>query len=253
MKTGSAYFTTALAVLLVTMGCDDKPASQPAPPSQTTSAPPASQSSNTSLTYNCILTGQIKYKGPKPPTNDKPILCHPGANLVVPNEAIVSGPDGELKNAVVFVSNAPHGEMKIPLPVVIDQKDCIYVPHVVAAQVGQTVNFTSADPVPHNVHILAANQSNSSVQQGETVPFIPVVPEFIKSKCDVHPWMSCWIAVFDHPYFAVTADDGTFTIPNLPPGQYTMSVWQEKLGIKTQPVTLTATQSTTANLTFTKP
>ncbi len=99
----------------------------------------------------------------------------------------------------------------------------------------------NSDPFLHNVHSQPAlnepfNMAMPTANAGEPADPQPKVPEIFKVKCDVHPWMAAWVAVFDHPYFAVTGDDGTFAIKGLPDGTYTLQAWHERYGTQQQTV-----------------
>jgi hypothetical protein len=152
-------------------------------------------------------------------------------------ETIVANAKGELANVVISVKTddpgALGGEAKKEAAV-LDQKGCMYVPHVLAMQVGQPLTIKNDDPFLHNVHSLAQvnpafNFGQPNKDAGKPVD-APKAAETIKVKCDVHPWMSAWILVFEHPFFAVSKPDGTFAIKGLPDGDYTLEAWHEKLG-----------------------
>jgi plastocyanin len=119
-------------------------------------------------------------------------------------------------------------------PVELDQKGCLYVPQIIAIQTGQKLHIKNSDPVLHNVHDIPTVKGNEEMNQAQ-MPNSPeltmsfAAPEnFIKFKCDVHPWMFAWVTVVDHPYFAVTGPDGKFTIKNVPPGRYTITAMHRK-------------------------
>jgi plastocyanin len=138
-------------------------------------------------------------------------------------------------------------------PVVIDQRGCWFSPRVIGMQAGQPLKVTNSDPVTHNIH--PQPQKNRDWNQSQAPEDPPLsrkfaVPEImIPVKCNVHNWMRAWIGVLDHPYFAVTGENGEFTIPNVPPGTYTVAVWDSVLGGQEQTVTLAA--SATNEMTFT--
>lgn len=175
-------------------------------------------------------------------------------------EKVVAGDKGELANVVVYVKT-PEGKSlgKVPTePAVLDQKGCVYSPHVVALMVGQTFQVTNSDPFLHNVHTLsidnnAMNFGQPTVGKKNVEPFKAM--ETFKVKCDVHNWMVAWVAVLDNPYFAVTsADDkaiGTYKIDtkDLPDGEYTFVAWQEMYGTEEQKATVTGGKAT-VNFTF---
>jgi len=151
------------------------------------------------------------------------------------DEMVVVGKGGELKNVVVSIKDAPPSESKAPSePAVIDQKGCAYTPHVTAVRVGQKVIVKNSDALLHNVHGFPEdnagfNFAEISKDPGRPIPAIKV-PEIFRIKCDVHPWMGAWVAAFDHPYFALTGEDGTFSIKGLPDGEYNAQAWQERFG-----------------------
>ncbi len=130
----------------------------------------------------------------------------------------------------------------------------MYVPHVTAMMVGQQLKVKNSDPTLHNVHSLSTvngsfNKGQPNVNDGELMDPQPKAPEVFRIKCDVHSWMAGWVAVFDHPYFSVTGDDGTYTIKNLPDGDYTLQAWQEKYGTQEQKITVKDGKAT-ADFTF---
>lgn len=156
------------------------------------------------------------------------------------DESIVAGENGELANVVVSIV-APEGKElggEVPKkPAVLDQVGCQYTPHVLAMMVGQEMIVKNSDPFLHNVHSLALDNMGFNFGQPNKNPGQkppggpPKVAERFVIKCDVHPWMLAHVNVFDHPFFAVTKEDGTFEIPTkgLEDGTYTIEIWQEKL------------------------
>jgi hypothetical protein len=163
----------------------------------------------------------------------------------VMEETIVATPKGELANVVISVKTDDPGSLggdAKKTAATLDQKGCMYVPHVLAMQVGQPLMIKNDDPFLHNVHSLAQvnpafNFGQPTKDQGKPVD-PPKAPETIKVKCDVHPWMNAWIVVFEHPFFAVSKPDGTFAISGLPDGDYTLEAWHEKLGKQEGKVTV---------------
>ena len=164
-------------------------------------------------------------------------VCAGGHTAPVKEESVVVGADNGLANVVVSIKKEEG--MDLPgepdkAPVVVDQKGCQYVPHVVAMQLGQELHAKNTDPTLHNIHSLAEKNDQYSIAQpapGDVKLKTPKEAEVFKVKCDVHPWMSAWVAVIDNKFFAVTDKDGKFTLPKgLPDGDYTLHVWHEKFG-----------------------
>ncbi len=153
------------------------------------------------------------------------------------NEVLVR--NGRLQNVLVRIVSGHEGTDFGPAPtteVVFDQKGCIYNPRVAAARVGQPVTFVNSDPIFHNVRSVTAVNEKFNVampkkNQRETKVFTR--PElFLQAKCSVHPWMGAYVAVLDHPFFAVSNPNGEFTLPKLPAGRYTVEAWHEVFGTR---------------------
>jgi plastocyanin len=138
-------------------------------------------------------------------------------------------------------------------PVTLQQKGCLYEPRVIAVQAGQKVDVVNADTTTHNIHPIPKNNREWNKSQP---PGVPIEESFAREeiaipvKCNVHPWMRGYIAVFKHPYFAVTGKDGSFDLSNLPPGTYTIKAWHEKLGTSTQTVTIGANETKEISFVF---
>ena len=156
-----------------------------------------------------------------------------------PTEQVVVASDGSLANVIVFVT-AGLPKKYTPPPILhtttIDQKGCAYVPHVAAVRVGEEVEFRNSDATVHNVNTRsAANVTFNEPMPAQNQSMLKVFsqPEVaVKLKCDIHPWMSAWIAVFDHPFYSVTSADGRFALDGLPEGDYTIEAWHETLGVR---------------------
>jgi plastocyanin len=198
------------------------------------------------------VSGTVKFDGPPPaPRRIEQAsgqACHSGATPIFDDSVIVD-PDGGLRNVVVSVENGPNVE-SVPAtaaagPAVLDQVNCQYVPHVLAVRAGQPVTVRSSDPTLHNVHSrTGANRSFNlafrSAGEARTIAFAkPEASPPVEVRCDVHQWMRAHVAVFDHPFFAVTGDGGRFELTGLPAGTYTLVAWHERYGQKRQPVTVT--------------
>jgi hypothetical protein len=207
------------------------------------------------------LTGHVKFKGPKPApgkvdmsADKKCLKIVPGKELY--SEQVVVNPNGTLKNVFVYVkSGLAKKEYPVPAaPAKLDQRGCQYFPHVLGMMVGQSIQINSSDATLHNVHALPKNskpfnlpfpKAGMSRTQSFSSPEV-----MVKVRCDVHNWMSAYIGVLDHPFFAVTDDQGRFSIPNLPPGKYEVEAWHEKYGTTAATVTVDPAGSASADFTF---
>jgi plastocyanin len=166
------------------------------------------------------------------------------------------GPKGALANAFIYIKKGLEGKtFAVPAtPVVIDQRGCWFRPRIVGIQTGQVLQVINSDPVTHNIHPMAEINREWNHSQGPGDP--PMSRKFLKPeimipvKCNIHSWMHAYIGVVDNPYFAVSKEDGSFAIENLPPGTYTLGVWQEKLGTQEQQLTVAPHQNVVADFTF---
>jgi len=194
-----------------------------------------------SISASADLTGKVTFAGkaPEPKQIDMAGVkeCADKHPDPVFEETMVVGEKGELANVVVSIKKEDSPDLAgepSKDPAVLDQKGCMYTPHVVAMCVGQPLVVKNDDEFLHNVHSLAQENPNFNFGQpnkddGKAVDQAPKTKEYIRVKCDVHPWMSAYIAVFEHPFFAVSGEDGSYTIKGLPDGEYTVQFWHEKL------------------------
>jgi hypothetical protein len=149
-----------------------------------------------------------------------------------PNEAVLVDKKGGLRNVVVFLKDAKFTGKPAPVEnAALDQRQCRYFPHVQALTVGTPLALMNNDAILHNVH---ANDTGMTVFnvampiKGQKLPIPMRKPGLMKLQCDAgHTWMNGWIYVFEHPYFAVTDEQGAFTIKDVPPGEYTVELWHE--------------------------
>jgi len=171
------------------------------------------------------------------------------------SQDVIVNKNGTLKNVLIYVKDGLGGKTYEPPKekVVFDQKGCMYSPHVLGIQVGQELEVVNDDPTLHNVHSLSkVNPQFNFGQPKQGMKFTRKFdkPETFKVKCEVHSWMNAYIGVFNHPFFAVTGDDGSFNLKNLPPGTYTIEAWHEKYGTQAAKVTVDAAGKKTVEFKF---
>lgn len=160
---------------------------------------------------------------------------------VYPNSVVVSA-DGGLDNVFVYVKRGLEGRTFPPAsgPAQLEQRGCTYNPHVMGLRTGQPLEIINSDPTLHNIHALPVK--NPPFNLGQPIQGMRSTKTFqtpeitVPIKCDVHPWMSAYVGVVDHPFFAVTAAGGAYTLNGLPPGEYVIESWHERLGVQTQDV-----------------
>lgn len=238
MRTHELSAALALSLVVVLAGgCGDETPQAPATTATTIDAASAG-----------TLHVTVSYTGAVPQPRELNLRAAPGC------AAAHSGPvydqslivrDRRLANAVVWISKGLEGRTFVPSsePVVMDQRGCIYVPHVAAAMVGQPVEFLNSDAEAHNVHGKPerAKGWNFIMSRRGSRRVVVETPEIaIPVGCDIHPWMQAYLAVVAHPFFGVTGESGTVLLQGVPAGTYVVSAWHERLGMRERSVTVAA-------------
>jgi plastocyanin len=205
------------------------------------------------------VRGKVSFQGAPPAPKPLNMAADPScaklhASPAMAQEVVVDN-QGDMQNVIVFVSDGLGNRAFDPpaQPAVIEQKGCLYLPHVLAVRANQVLQLVNDDSTTHNIHPQPSNNRewNKAEPPGSKLEESFAREEIaIPVKCNVHPWMKGYIAVFKHPYFAVTAKDGSFDLSNLPPGTYTLKAWHEKLGTLAQSVTVGANETKEVNFTF---
>jgi hypothetical protein len=203
------------------------------------------------------VSGKVTYEGT--PAKQKPIdmskepSCAKQYGTPPTTETVVTGPNNSLENVVVYISAGAPDESAPSQAAVFDQKGCRYIPHVLAFQVNQELKINNDDQTSHNIHPLAkVNHEWNKSQPPGTPPLSEkfAQPEFIPVKCNVHPWMHGSFAVLKNSHYAISSNDGGFTLPNLPAGKYTVTAWHEAYGTQTQDVTIAGSEKKSINFVF---
>lgn len=183
------------------------------------------------------ITGKVTFEGDAPKRGKVKMDAEPYCNdkhadKEVLKEDVIVNENKTLKNVVVYVDKVA-GKFEAPKePVTLNQEGCQYFPHILCMMLGQKMIVKDSDPLSHNIHGMPKMNNEFNFGQnkvGQENPVDLTAGEImIKVKCDVHPWMGCYVGVFEHPFFAVSGDDGTFSIKGLPAGEYTLKAWHEK-------------------------
>ncbi len=255
-RSTSIAFALSLSLLACGGGAPEPeggaPATEtPAPTGELTMVDPAKAAT---------LSGRILLEGeaPKPPrlnlgADEDCKAMHDGPIF---SEQVSVGPEGGLQNVFVYVKSGLEGKaFGVSSEIVaIDQQGCIYKPHVVGVQIGQTLRVTNSDATLHNVHPLPSN--NREFNKSQAAGAGPLDSTFDKPelmipvKCNIHPWMRAYINVVEHPFFAVTGPDGSFTIEGLPAGEYTIEAAHEKYQTQEAKVIVGEGETQTLELKF---
>lgn len=209
------------------------------------------------------ISGTVKLSGTAPhmrgiDMSKDPYCVKQHQNDPAHMENVVVGSGGGLENVVLFISEGLSGSAASAVPSMkpkFDQKGCMYIPHVMAIDVGEDYEVINSDQTTHNIHPLPSPGTGNIGWNKSQPPGAPPIttnwkaPEAISVKCNIHPWMHGWHVVVKGPY-AVTDENGNFTIKNVPAGSYTVKAWQEDLGTQEAKVTVGAGQTAKADFTF---
>src|SRR3989338_405981 len=182
--------------------------------------------------------GQVVFQGTPPSPTPLQVASFPECSMAHPKGILsedVLVKDDKVENVFVYVKEGLSGPFPVPQePIVLDQKGCIYKPHVFGIQVGQTLTILNSDPMIHNIHSVIAEETLFNVAmpvQGQKLTQTFSKPQVtVTLKCDIHGWMRAYAGVLPHPFYGVTDEKGNFEIRNIPPGQYTIAAWHERFG-----------------------
>jgi len=204
------------------------------------------------------IVGRVHYMGQAPVNSLIRMGADPRCNKLYvgkrpTTQSFTVAPDGAFADVLVNVEGNFPASPVPSTPVVLDQKDCQYTPHVLGARVGQTLQVKNEDPTEHNIHAASTLGNEFNTTQPINGPVYEVKlkgAEMLHVRCDNHTWMSAFIGIMDNPYYAVSGKDGTFTINNVPVGKQTVKAWHEVMGMQTQTIDVQPGKTTTVDFTF---
>lgn len=200
------------------------------------------------------IDGKVIFSGNPPP----PTIIEIGQDQSVCGKTreiyVVEVKEGMVKNAVARIVEIDRGKNFEFQGAVLDQEKCEFKPHVVLTSAGK-FTILSSDPMPHNTHTKSIlnppiNITLNRLKRKTSLSLM--FPEIVNVKCDLHGWMKAFIVVAEHPYYAVTGDSGTFQFRDVPAGIYELEVWHEKLGTKSQEITVKEGKATAVEFTYTE-
>jgi plastocyanin len=267
MKFGQVWLG-AVVVTVVSLGitgCKPKPE---APPATSAAAQPDAPAAPSSASVSAIslgtITGRIHFSGKAPAPVKIDMSMDPACDMSGGGDNFseeYAVHSGNLANVFVYVKSGPpaaFGAVPIVGPaIVMDQKGCRYVPHVVGLMKGQSIEFRNSDVTMHNIHTMPTAPGSQSIDISQSPRGAPQIKQFnqpeimIPVRCNNHPWMNAFVNVSETPFFDVSNTDGEFSIKGLPAGEYTLAAVQEKLGEQTLHVTVKPEGTTAASFTFT--
>jgi hypothetical protein len=250
MHKSFAVLTLGVLPVLACGGSTPEPTPAAPPSAAAPAAAPAAGASS--------IAGKVSFEGTLPAAEKVKTSADPKCQAMHPqglDKKIVDGKDGGLAHAFVWLKSGVTGSYPAPTtPALLNQEGCEYRPHMVAVQTGQTITIKNDDDTLHNIH--PKPTTNKEFNIGQPRKGMEAQRSFDKQEvmipvgCDVHPWMRSYISVVDHPFFAITNDDGSFEIKNVPPGDYEVEVIHEKLKNQTQKVTVKANTPAKADFAF---
>ena len=247
----TAFACAAVLAALAACSGDSSKSAEPASPA---AAPDAKKVDSATAS---TIKGMVRFEGTPPENPVIKMTSDPACgNAEVRAESYLVD-NGALQNVFVHIKDGLGNKYIFDTPtepVKLDQKNCRYVPHVLGVRMMQPLEVSNSDETLHNVHGVPQvnrefNKGQPIVGMKDTISFTS--PEvMVPFKCDVHLWMSAYVGVVNHPYFAVTGKEGTFELKTVPPGTYTIEAWHEKLGRQTQTVTIGEKDAKDVTFTF---
>ncbi|MBI4343559.1 MAG: carboxypeptidase regulatory-like domain-containing protein [Candidatus Omnitrophica bacterium] len=248
-----------VAGMVLAIGCGASPPQDAGAAPQAAAPAEAPNPASATPAGSAAIQGAIRFDGTAPAREKIQMAADPTCQqqhaAPVLSEAVVVNDNGTLKHAFVYVKSGLSGSFAPPSrPAVMDQHGCWYEPHVLGVQANQPVELRNSDATLHNVN--AKPSQNPPFNLAQPVQGMKTTKKFAKPeimvplKCNVHPWMSAYIGVVEHPFFAVSDASGAYALSGLPAGTYVVEAWHEKLGTQTQSVTVADGQTQSVDFTF---
>lgn len=205
------------------------------------------------------ISGSISFEGDAPDMEPVDMSAEPTCADMYDEQpmtqSVLVGPDGGLANVFVYVREGL-GDLEFPTPqegTEIDQQGCRYIPHVMGVQTGQTLVIRNSDGILHNINAQPEQNRGFNISQPVNMTSertFPIQEIMIPLRCDVHGWMNAYLGIVEHPFFAVSAEDGSFDLSTLPPGDYVLEAWHERYGTQTADVTVATGETAEVEFTF---
>ncbi len=206
------------------------------------------------VSKGAAIAGEAIFKGPPPEAyvfrvdKDTDVFGE-----VIPDERLIVSPAGKIKYVLVTIEGIMAGKPWPDLKPRIQNKGGRFIPHFQAARTKTKLEIINEDPVLHNTHAIIKSRTLFNLSQpiqGQVIRKTLRRSGLVQIMCDTHDWMNAWIAVLDHPYYAITGADGAYKINNIPAGTYKLTAWHEKLGRRQVEVAVKAGEETKLNFEF---
>jgi plastocyanin len=256
MRKSLAVLTFAAPLALVACGGGEKQEAPAAAPASSQAAAPAGGAA--AGKGSASVSGKVSFAGTAPAPEKIKVSADPYCQKEHKDgleRKTVDVKDGGVKDVFVYVKSGITGTYPPPTDSVeLDQQGCMYKPHLVALQVGQSLKIKNNDETLHNIHPRPTVNAEFNIGQPrkgmESTKTFDKKEVMIPVGCDVHPWMRSYISVLDHPFFAVTDEDGKFEIKGLPAGEYEIEAVHEKLKSTTGKITVKDGESAKLDLNY---